>query len=100
MRKLSEIDKEVESLYQILSKEKVEVEQLDINQVGRLANNEEVVVNQQVLLDELIKIRKFEKFQLKSFENFSIFKIFDFSIFRKFFNFGDFFRPKFMRVFH
>ena len=44
--------------------------------------------------------RFFEKFQLKSFENFSIFKIFDFSIFRKFSNFGDFFRPKILRLFH
>ena len=44
--------------------------------------------------------RFFEKFQLKSFESFSIFKIFDFSIFRKFPNFGDFFRPKILRLFH
>ena len=49
----------------------------------------------------------FEGFQLKFFEfsnfrifEFSIFKIFDFSIFRKFSNFGDFFRPKILRVFH
>ena len=61
MRKLSEIDKQVESLYQILSKEKIEVDQLELNQVGTLSDDGEIVANQQVLQDELIKIRQMAK---------------------------------------
>ena len=61
MRKLSEIDKQVENLYQILHQEKIEVDQLELNKAETLSNNEETVVNQKILQEELLKIRQMTK---------------------------------------
>ena len=59
----------------------------------------------QLKIFEKSKIRKFQnskirKISIEILRKFFDFKIFDFSIFRKFSNFGDFFRPKILRVFH
>ena len=97
--------KSVKKSQHFWSKKIAEVEKFSKNR--KIENFE----NRKIFEGFQLKIFEFSNFGIFGFSIFrkfpieilSIFSIFDFSIFRffrKIFNFDDFFRPKFMRVFH